>query len=270
MLYFNYCSIKAYGTRYRAVCVNHPIDISPGAVRIGAKRGSASTSERFRQSVSRTRNRVFEIAACNSFDWFGTFTLDKEKYDRYDLSKFRKDFAQFLRDERKRTGARIEYLLIPERHQDGAWHMHGLLRGLPADALFPFDERAPRKLRDGGYFNWPRYQRRFGFCSFGAIRDQAKVAGYVTKYIAKGLDERSEDKDVHLYFASRGLARAEQIMRGELPDPSACAWSWQGEHTSRRDTNDLAALVPMMQQMTKRQIDAPWKIENLELNSVEK
>lgn len=263
MLYHNYCTIKKFGTIYRATCCKHPLDISPGEIRVGGKRGSAKTDARFAQSLSRTRNRVFEIAACNPFDWFGTFTLDKKKYDRFDLPKFRKDFAQFLRDERKRTGAAINYLLIPEMHQDGAWHMHGLFFGIPENDLKPFSFSAPKRLWEGGYLNWPRYAKRFGFCSFGAIRDSAAVAGYVTKYIAKGIDLRSKDKDVHLFYASRGLERAEEYFSGELVDPARYLWTWEGEHSARMDTPHVADVLEIAEEIETWRRSCGWKAQNL-------
>lgn len=59
--------------------------------------------------------------------------------------------------------ASFQVLLVPELHQDGAWHIHGLIYGLPASALRPFRYPEPQKLIDGGFLNWPDYQRAFGF-----------------------------------------------------------------------------------------------------------
>ena len=59
---------------------------------------------------------IYELAACNPWDWFVTFTLDKNKYDRTNLPKFQKDLSQFIRDFRKKTGAQVKYMLIPEQH----------------------------------------------------------------------------------------------------------------------------------------------------------
>ena len=87
----------------------------------------------------------------------------------------------------------MAYLLIPERHQNGAWHIHGLLAGIPMEDVTPFtwaDVRAgrcPAKLVQGGYWNWPRFAGKYGFCSLGRVRSQERVAAYVAKYITKDL-----------------------------------------------------------------------------------
>lgn len=49
-------------------------------------------------NISRAKSRVFELALCNEWDIFLTFTLDPKKYDRDDLKKFQKDLGQFIRD----------------------------------------------------------------------------------------------------------------------------------------------------------------------------
>ena len=92
-------------------------------------------SEKLEESIIRTRSRIYELAICNEWDFFVTLTLDKSKYDRMDLKKYRKDLAQFIRDYNKKYKINIKYLLIPEMHKDGAWHMHGLIIGLPIEHL---------------------------------------------------------------------------------------------------------------------------------------
>jgi len=88
---------------------------------------------------------------CNDWTHFITCTLDKDKYDRYNLPVFQKDLSQFLRNQRKKYKAEIKYLLIPEQHKDGAWHMHGLLQGLKECMLSDFSENTPKKLKESGY-----------------------------------------------------------------------------------------------------------------------
>ena len=164
-------------------------------------------------AISRARKNVIELGLCNAWDWFGTFTLNKEKYNRYDLEKFHKDFTQWIRDQRKKTGKTIRFLLVPELHEDGAWHMHGLLWNLP-DLISFRDLRAlhgwrvPDKLVDGKYSCWMDFHEKFGFCSLGAIRNSIGAAFYTSKYVTKSLDDSGVDVGKHLYYCSRGLDRA--------------------------------------------------------------
>lgn len=184
---------------------------------LARKEGAEDETDRFRQSVSRAKSAVFQLACCNSWDWFGTFTLSEAKADRFDLDDFRKRFSQFIRNE-KRRGIDISYVLVPEQHKNGAWHMHGLLSGIPPAELSKFDSCAPLRLRRGGFLNWRRYADRFGFCSFGAVKDPAACATYLSKYVTKNLDESHVSCGKHLYFASQGLQKAATIFEQSESD----------------------------------------------------
>lgn len=174
-------------------------------------------------AISRARKNVLELALCNSWDWFGTFTLDKEKYDRYNLEKFHKDFTQWIRDQRKKTGASIRFLLVPELHQDGAWHMHGLLCGVPDPVSFrdlrsEFGFSVPDKLVDGDFFCWMAFHKKFGFCSLGSIRDPFAVSHYLAKYVTKSMEVSGVEVGKHLYYCSRGLDRS--VLHSQLFESS--------------------------------------------------
>ena len=78
-------------------------------------------------SVRRSRQKVFDLAALNEWELFVTLTLDKERIDRYDPSAVAGRVKKWLDNGVQRHGWR--YLLIPELHRDGAVHMHGLFSG---------------------------------------------------------------------------------------------------------------------------------------------
>lgn len=163
-------------------------------------------------SISRTKKIVLEVALCNQWEYFCTFTLSKDKHDRHNLIAWRETFFQWLRDQRKK-GLDIKYLLVPERHKDGAWHMHGLFSGIGTE-LVTFKEeqknglKVPKKLIDGGFYDWPAYRKKFGFCSFAHVRNSVAVSFYTLKYITKDVAESSQKVGLHLYYASRGLNRS--------------------------------------------------------------
>lgn len=166
-------------------------------------------------SLSRTRKLLLEKALCNHWDWFCTFTLDKEKYKRDDLPKFRDDFTQFIRDERKR-GFPLSYLLVPELHADlQSWHIHGFLCGTPE--LVSFKEwrkqgnKVPSKLITGGYYVWPRYHNKFGFCSLGRIQSHVKSAFYISKYLSKDNARLVTSLGSKMYYPSHNLNTAVKI-----------------------------------------------------------
>lgn len=162
---------------------------------------------RFYSSLARTRSTIFDIAICNKFEYFCTFTQSKELRDRFDLHAFRKDFSQFIRDLNKKRTSKIKYLLVPEQHKDGAWHMHGLLMGL-TDSDFTINKN--------GYLDWVSYSSKFGFFSCSKIENHIAVSKYITKYLTKEVYSNNLKNNQHSYFASQGLKRPEYIVKNSL------------------------------------------------------
>lgn len=166
--------------------------------------------ERFLASLSRSRSMVLQYVLSNGWDYFCTFTIDGSKHDRFNLDNFYVRFSQFVRDYRKKYGCALVYVLVPEKHQDGAWHLHGVIRGLPADAVSHFVRGVhPENLVNGGFLNWDDYSSRFGYCSLGLVRDPVKVAFYLAKYITKDMGENIRRVGSHMYYASRGIKKAQ-------------------------------------------------------------
>lgn len=179
------------------------------------------------QSLSRARRIVLELALCNDWAYFCTFTLDPAKYDRDDLPKFQKDFSQWIRDLRKKYKKMgfdlpINYIFVPEEHSDGCWHMHGLLSDITPFTI-PFYCQKQQglfkpwevlKLVEGGYFNWPDYKEKFGNCSLGKIKNKVATGFYISKYITKQIDDCKLPPNAHAYYASHGLNRA--VFHGDI------------------------------------------------------
>lgn len=185
----------------------------------GSKETQNHYDKKLDSSVSRTKRVILEKALCNPWEWFCTFTIAKDKFDRKNLVVWRDTFTQWMRDQRKK-GFPIQYLIVPEQHKDGSWHAHGLFSGLPGSELVSFKDmdkrgyrtaqgrRLPPKLRNSEYRNWIAYQEKFGFCSFGAIKNPIAAGFYITKYITKENDRMVQDVGLHSYYASRGLQGA--------------------------------------------------------------
>lgn len=173
--------------------------------------------EKLDNNLSRAKNKVFDYAMSNSWDYFCTFTISPKKYDRYNLHGWYKDFSKWLNNFNGRNNVKLSYLFIPELHKDKAWHIHGFISGLPGNFLTPFTPGVhPQYLIVNSYLDWPEYSKRFGFCSLAPIRKKTAAAAYIMKYIGKGLGERKKELGAHLYYVSRGLKTAESIISGEI------------------------------------------------------
>ena|GEM_PF-776560 len=174
-----------------------------------------NSGEKLANNIIRTKSTILQYALCNPWEHFVTMTLDPKKYDRHDLETYRKDLAQHIRNLRKKYNSKIEYLLVPERHKDGAWHMHGFFSGIPEQYLTEFQPDrysvALRKLKAFGYKNWLDYAEKFGFVSVDRIKDQVKAAMYITKYVTKDLGDAVGGYGKHMYFSTHGLSKAETV-----------------------------------------------------------
>lgn len=191
---------------------------------------------KLKNNLTRARTTIYELALCNDWDWFITITLNPEKYERCDLPKFRKDFSRFIRTYGKKNGLTVKYLVIPEQHAKGGWHMHGFLKGIPPDNLrhFTLYEKLPfylrKKLKQGfAIYDWIEYRERFGFCDIEPVRNLQAASAYVTKYITKSLDSSVKELGGHLYYASQGLNRASVIKTGKV-NPESILWDFENEY----------------------------------------
>ena len=183
------------------------------------------TEERLAASISRTKSRIFELALCNEFTYFCTFTMDAEKVkDRFDLDNLQKSFSQFIRNLNRGRENKILYLLIPEKHKNGAWHLHGLIEGLKVGEdlrEFSLSEYLPyriRKMLKNGekVYNWDKYSKKYGFFTATKVKNKDAAASYICKYITKEVAKQGRENGRHLFFASQGLKRREVIIHNSV------------------------------------------------------
>lgn len=149
------------------------------------------------RAMRRARAQVRELALANDFSLFVTLTLDAQRVDRYDMAAITRKLNVWLDNQVRRRGLR--YVLVPERHKDGAIHFHGLFN----DALECVDSGHTDK-EGHAVFNLPGWT--LGFTT--AIRlygERDKAIGYVTKYIGK----QGEKPGGRWYYSGGDLQRPE-------------------------------------------------------------
>lgn len=188
-------------------------------------------------ATSRAKRMIKEYALCNDWDWFVTLTIDPEKFDRHDLKVYYKALGEFIHNYNRRCDEayKVRFLLIPELHKDGAWHMHGLIKGIrPNDLVVP--QFIPKRTKHGalkmvrntkGYARWAQYTAKFGYISMERIRDKQKVSNYITKYISKGLASSVKEYGAHLYYCSKGLKTGTVIYRGTDAITVTSGWDYE-------------------------------------------
>ena len=106
------------------------------------------------RALRRARAQVRELALANDLGLFVTLTLDGSVIDRYDMAAITKKLNVWLDNQVRRRG--LAYVLVPERHKDGAIHFHGLFN----DALEVVDSGHTDK-EGHTIYNLPRWPLGF-------------------------------------------------------------------------------------------------------------
>lgn len=154
-------------------------------------------------SLSSTKNRIYNIARSNTWEWFITLTFNREKTDASDYDMVTNRLQNNLDNIRKRYCPNLKYLIVPEFHLDGQnYHFHGLLSD--CDGLRFRYSRLETK--DGepifNILNWT-----WGWTTATRVTDTRRVSSYITKYITK--ESQIFLKEKNRYYCSRNIKRTE-------------------------------------------------------------
>ena len=137
-------------------------------------------TSRSASSVSRLRARIQELAFCNPWNCFVTFTLDPEKRDRYDIDEF-EALTRHLKYVRQTRCPELRFMLILESHRDGAYHGHAFMY-LPADFI-----ASEFCVNSNGFLEWTDISSRFGYMCIKPFDGSPAAVFYVMKYVTKDI-----------------------------------------------------------------------------------
>lgn len=177
----------------------------------------SSSDEVERVSISRTRRNIRELSLCNNFEYFATLTINSINADRFSLTNCQ-DLLRKKLKKLKRKNSDFAYLFITEKHKDGAFHFHGLIKGVDD---FYYNEN--------GYLSHKVFDE-IGFNSFSHIKSYSKCCNYITKYITKDCIKNEAGT---VYISSRGLKKADKY---EI-DPINIDWSFENDFCKIKDIN---------------------------------
>lgn len=227
--YTNFAEIKKYTDGYYRLVIYKTDKVFEFPDR--EKQEENVNEEKLENNISRARATIFELAMCNDWQYFVTLTLSPKKYDRYNLEKFRKDLSKFINNYNTHCKLNIKYMFVPEQHQDGAWHMHGFIKGLTEQEVEPFKIKFGQKLpqyiidritEGREVCNWIQFADKFGYTVLEAVRSKEAASMYVMKYISKNLAKSIKELGAHLYYCSKGLKRAEFVIKEERIRDAFC------------------------------------------------
>lgn len=149
-------------------------------------------------SLNRTKNTIYDYARANRWEWFLTLTFSPEKVDRYNYDECTKKLKNWIDNSLRRKNKDLKYIFVPERHDDGAFHFHGLVSNIAEDFMVDSD----KKTKQGDtIFNLSTY--RLGWTTATKVKDTARAANYITKYITKELLIHTKNK--RRYWPSKNL-----------------------------------------------------------------
>ena len=169
---------------------------------------SCQKEDCLKRARRRAKEAVRDIALSNDMKHFVTLTIDQKELDRYDIGAITHQMKIWLSNQVQRRD--LLYILVPERHRDGAIHFHGLFGGEPgleavASGTWTDGKSKPRRPQTAKeaalfrasenwheVFNLPRW--KYGFTT--AIKlygDKAATIGYILKYLDKQYNEKDGD-----------------------------------------------------------------------------
>ena len=154
-------------------------------------------------SLSASKNRIYNIARSNTWQWFITLTFDRNNNDSSDYEIVTRRLKTFLNHLQQRKCPDMKYLIVPELHADKEhYHFHGLLSNV--DKLrFCFSGKFDKK--ENPIFNILDWT--YGFTTATQVKDTNRASSYITKYVTKDIDLKLKNKK--RYLCSRNIDRTE-------------------------------------------------------------
>lgn len=157
------------------------------------------------RSIRRTKSVIKDIALCNKFEWFATFTF---KRDRNDIDKCKQRMIGWLKRQKKASEL-FEYLIVPELHKDGeSIHFHALIRGYNGKVVKAQNPKTGLELIKKGreVFDFQNYTLGHSevYAIGGTPLDQIKTSFYLMKYIRKDMPIFANKRR---YWSSKTLAK---------------------------------------------------------------
>ena len=159
--------------------------------------------ESLRISYSRTKRKIFDMVKSNNWEWFFTLTFNPDKVDSFNFDMVTIKLSKWLNNMR-RVCPNMKYVVVPELHESGRWHFHGVFADVE-NMVFVDSEKRDKKGRI--IYNVGSY--RLGFSTATKIDDVSKTSSYLTKYITKEMCDVTGGKK--RYWRSRNVQLPEVI-----------------------------------------------------------
>lgn len=185
--------------------------------RPGISEYGPNTSSEFKtsESIKNTYQKLQEYFDCNIFEHFVTITCNSINFNRYSTEWFEHSLPEWIRYMRKKHNIELKFLIVPERHEDLAWHVHMVTIGLSKELLkpAPFAAWYDRSFMgcDDITFNWEACQKKFGVVTVLNIYNPQVLLKYMTKQWFTKDRSLLRKPGENLYIASRKLEQEKLV-----------------------------------------------------------
>lgn len=154
-----------------------------------------------KSSMSRTISSIYEISRANIWEYFVTFTFNRNLIDSSNYDLLAEKVSKWLNNLRSRYAPDLKYLIIPELHKDGIhYHFHAVIANV-GDIQF-----IDSGVKHSGHTIYNIGNWKYGFTTASKVLDSGRISSYITKYITKDLCAVSKGKK--RFWCSRNCDRA--------------------------------------------------------------
>ena len=216
---------KIYPDKIKIIKYFHPLTVDRfRSVNGLANEELTSEKDNLQKSINRTKTKISDYVLCNNFTHFATFTFDpnnpkvKGNENRKNFNNMSDLLKNWLNTEQinhqRKHGSKFKYLIVPERHKNGAWHFHALLEDYKNEVRDFYSSKNPyitvNEIKTAKRYKGRNYLVRYnlGRSEVAPIRDKTKMSSYIKKYITK---ELITEKYAKRYWSSRNLIAPEVI-----------------------------------------------------------
>ena len=191
------------------------------------------------RAIRRARQQIKDYALCNDFKFFVTLTLDPKKIDRYDMGEIVKTLNVWLDNRVRRHG--LKYVLVPERHKDGAIHFHGFFN----DAVKLVESKVYTESKK--IYNISNWTNGFS-TAIELYGEYEKAVSYVCKYVGK-----SSEKIGGRWYYSGGNLLTPEVEFVDIEDDC-----WRSQDGARFDIREAClSFICFKGVNEKMQLSAP-------------
>lgn len=206
--------VTLYGEIERYKVYNKPFNIPNNKGNNGI-RGMGERDRTIKEAVRRSKNKIYNIIMANNFEYWATQTFNNKVVDRYNLDEIIKKYNKKLYNLKYTKYNNLKWLIVPEEHKDGAYHLHMLISGIPKEKIIysGYDYYNKEKNYSRKVYNWID-TINYGFNDYVYIGDieileKIKIASYITKYITKDLADKRFNRK--MFWTSKGLKKPTEI-----------------------------------------------------------